>query len=281
MSKSIIYLFLLSFVVLSCEDVVEVDLKEAEKRITIDAFIETDHKPEVIISQTMAYNDQTRPELLKGAKITIFDNSTPPKSTQLHETEGKGYYTTTEDYFGEVGKVYTLNVEYKGITYSATDSLKRNSSVDTVFVKKNEDYEEFYSIFISADEPEGFGDCYRWVVYHNGKPLLHPFFMIATDDRFVDNNYVSRSQILNGVFADQAMGVSIADDDKIQVKQMSISQACLDYYLRLSTIGQQGLFSPPPANVPTNFSNGALGFFRASAVSWSDEVVAPYDISPK
>ena len=51
-------------------------------------------------------------------------------------------------------------------------------------------------------------------------------------------------------------------------------------YSQNTALGQQvfrgGLFDGPPANVPTNVSNGAMGYFSASSVTYS-ETIADYD----
>ncbi len=281
MNTKIIYSFLFTLIIVSCEDAIDVTLPETEKKIAIDAFIETDHKTEVVITETVAFDSPTDPGLLHGAEIIISDNSTPPKSAQLYEVEGKGYYTTNENYLGEIGKVYTLNIKYNGKTYTATDSLKRTGEMDSIFVKKNESYEKYYSVFVSGQELTGAGDNYRWVVYYNGKPLLHPYFIFAKSDQYIESKYIDRSQVLDGSFANETMGISIKDNDKIQVKLMSLSQTCLEHYWALETIGQQGPFAAPAANLPTNFDNGAIGLFRASATAWTEEVTAPYDPSIK
>lgn len=277
-----IFIFMLTFALFSCEDVVEVDLREADQRIVIEAQIETESRPLAIISSTLAYNNQARTAVIEGVEVWITDDEQPPNKVQLTEVNQKGYYTTTNDYFGKVGRVYTLEVMHDGEKYSATDSLKRLPEVENLEVVKNNETDEYYSVFVYAEEPAGMGDNYRWIVYYNGVPLLHPNFMAVTSDQLVDGNYIEKAQILNGQFAGFAMDTEIVDETKIQIKQLSISQDCLEYYMQLqeSTSGQ-GMFSPPPANVPTNFSNGALGFFRASAVAWSAEVTAPYAIADK
>lgn len=258
----------------ACEDVIEVELQNEASRIAIEAFIEDLSSPQVVVSRTKAYNDQTRTERVTNAVVRIQDNSVPPRSALLVAQDGA--YTTATPFLGEVGKVYTLSVEVDGRTYTASDSLKRNSPLDSIKVTRNFDTDKHYSVFIFAPEQAGMGDNYRWVVYLDDQPLLHPSFLAMAQDVLVDGSYIDRAQILNGQFAAFVMGTKIVDGSRVRVRQMSISQAYYRYLVQLQQVSQgQGLFSPPPANVPTNFDNGAVGFFRASSVAESADVVAP------
>lgn len=49
---------------------------------------------------------------------------------------------------------------------------------------------------------------------------------------------------------------------------LSLSKEAFDFYAAMASLaGQGGLFGRNPANLPTNISNGGVGFFSASAVS--------------
>lgn len=62
--------------------------------------------------------------------------------------------------------------------------------------------------------------------------------------------------------------------DVLQVSLLSLTREAYDFYAAMAAmVGQGGLFGRNPANLPTNISNGAVGFFSASAVSTRSLVI--------
>ena len=59
------------------------------------------------------------------------------------------------------------------------------------------------------------------------------------------------------------------EEVEIRLQMRSISKEKFEFYMAivLETDFSGSFFSGPPSNVPSNISNGALGFFSASAVT--------------
>ena len=79
----------------------------------------------------------------------------------------------------------------------------------------------------------------------------------VTDDRIVDGTY------LNGIWVLFLREDEVVVGDEVTLATISISE---DYYrylteARTELFPKNPLFSGPPANVRSNISNGALGYF--------------------
>ncbi|MEN9444600.1 MAG: hypothetical protein RIS47_1490 [Bacteroidota bacterium] len=271
-----LYIALFAAALSACEDVVTIPLDEGDKKYVIDAYIESEGSPQATISQTQAYNNQASPLRIENAIVSITDAKTPSITVQLDKQTSPGVYTTTSPFAGTQGHVYELRVQIGTEVFTARDTLKRITPIDAIKVEKNANTDTRLSIKIDQQEPAGLGDQYRWIWYANGQTQLHPGFYATADDMLVDGNYISNLTIFNAEYSYGSFEYEIPHGAAVRIKVLSLSRPVFLYYqqLQMGSYGQN-MFSPPPANAPGNIQGGALGFFRASAVSWSPETIYP------
>jgi hypothetical protein len=87
---------------------------------------------------------------------------------------------------------------------------------------------------------------------------------MVTEDKLYDGSYLDDNQIF----------IPFKKGDKLDVSLLSLSKEAYDFYAALGSLASQGGFmGRNPANLPTNISNGAVGFFSASAVSTKSIVI--------
>ncbi|MFM9908650.1 MAG: DUF4249 domain-containing protein [Chitinophagaceae bacterium] len=191
-----------------------------------------------------------------------------------------GYYQTTH-LIGIVGRTYYLKILYGGKEYTANETMPAVTSLDSVGVgikyslKEPRPYKVARLYFA---EPANELNYYLAPTSGGGGidedlRLYVPIFsqrqcFQATlfDDRLL-GNYV------NGVFVDETCAREQLASDLISewgnVYLLGLSKNNHDYikvlFDQLKSDG--GTYKPTPANPPTNLSNGALGYFGASAVS--------------
>ena len=131
-------------------------------------------------------------------------------------------------------------------------------------VREVEDISETDSIHIyetifSFQEIPGEGDAYYGVDYITGSTDKDTLFNGQfTNDEFVDGEYFEDIEIsdYNRLFK---LG------DKVVLDIFSIGFETSEYLLDVQTeVFRGGLFDPPPVNVRTNISGGALGYFIVS-----------------
>ncbi len=275
--------FLLSSILFtSCEDVINVKLSDENLNlIGVEASVTTTDKPTVFLYKTLKVNQDIAYPGISGAVVTLSDNATPVNQIILTEDAAKsGQYVVPDgkEYFGVAGREYTLTIKTEGVTLTAKDKLAKVEPIDSIQVVPSQRGEKrFLGVFTYGKEPKGLGNYYKWDIYVNDV-LLHDAIAIASDEH-VDGNYISKLEIFTDFYdTTKPEDRKLKLNDKIQVKQTSISEFDYKFYYQVQNQSSTGsLFSVPAANIPSNFtaSDGkpVLGVFTARDVSVSNQVV--------
>lgn len=270
MKKLIIFIPIIYLLINSCTEVIELDLDSAEKKsLVVEGYL-TDQKKihQVKLTRTSDYfvNQAANPEL--GAIVTISNEDT---IFNLIDVDNNGVYLTDKELAGVAGKTYLLNIQLSnGEVYTAESYLKPVSPMDSIkyeYRRSDDPFDEelYYHINIFVQEPYTKGDCYQWELYidgnHESDTLRNKNFV---SDEFVNGNYFANWSVY------QIEEEKIVNDTSlIKLQMLSISKEEYDFKwaIMLETDFSGGGFNGPPANIPTNISNGARGFFSTSAVT--------------
>lgn len=135
-----LYIILLSaFALTSCEEVIDLNLDTAPKKLVIDAALdwkkgETKAYPIVDISYTEPYFGETHSPAIDNAvvkivsgtqtySLTLWDGTSTITSDNLPELKGGSRYVFPAGITPELGKNYELIVELNGQTYTAKDKM--------------------------------------------------------------------------------------------------------------------------------------------------------------
>jgi len=135
-----LYIILLSaFALTSCEEVIDLNLDTAPKKLVIDAALdwkkgEAKAYPIVDISYTEAYFGETHSPAVNNAvvkivsgtqtySLTLWDGTSTITSDNLPELKGGSRYVFPAGITPELGKNYELIVELNGQTYTAKDKM--------------------------------------------------------------------------------------------------------------------------------------------------------------
>ena len=286
---SMVTFLLFSFLITSCEDVIEVKLSNEELNlIGVEASITTIDEPVVFLYQTLRVNqDMTYPGI-SGAEVVISDNATPSNQIVLIEsTEKKGFYRVPEnsEYLGVAGREYTLTIKTGGNTLVAKDQLSKVEPIDSIQVLPSQRGEKrFIGIFTYGQEPAGLGNFYKWDIYINDTLYNNAEHLSIASDEFVDGNKISKLEIFtdfHDINKPEEREVNL--NDTIVVKQTSISEFAYNFYFQMINQSSTGsLFSVPAANIKSNFTSSdgkpVLGIFTARDVSISNKVVVDQTI---
>ncbi|MEM1320154.1 MAG: DUF4249 domain-containing protein [Bacteroidota bacterium] len=280
----------------SCTDVIDVELQEGEVQLSVDAWINDKAETQVVrLRLSRPYFDTQSIDPVTGASVVITDNE--GSAFVFTDVNNDGDYTwepPNGQTFGEIGNSYTLAIETDGQRYTATSSMNRVVTIDSITQEFRDaelgDVEGIYAEFFARDF-EGLDDCYWIKTFKNGRFLNKPQELnIAYDAGFSAGAEVDGlifippirdaiNRIPDG--ADDAVDDSDvppwAPGDSIFVEIHSIpvdAFTFLEQARRQMTIGDAGIFAEPLANVPTNIINEdanstekALGYFCVSAVS--------------
>lgn len=289
--KNYIYLLLLAITIgfSSCEDVIDVKLSDENLNLTgVEASITTLDQPSVFLYKTLRVDEDIAYPGISGATVTVTDNATPASQiTLVEDPEKAGRYIvpTGKNYVGVTGREYTVTIVADGVTLTAKDKLSKVEPIDSIQVVPSQRGEKrFLGVFTYGKEPKGLGNYYKWDIYVNDT-LIHDADRLAVaSDEFVDGNYISKLEIFTDFYdTTKPEDRMLRLNDKIQVKQTSISEFAYNYYFQMinqSSTG--GLFSVPPANIKSNFTSSdgkpVLGLFTARDVSISNKVTVTQKI---
>ncbi|MEN8224101.1 MAG: DUF4249 family protein [Bacteroidota bacterium] len=241
--------------------------------IIVDGIITTESKEQYI---HIHYNKaELNGELvpLSGAEVIINNEDS---TWQLYEDPGEeGKYISAGVFAAQLGKSYSLLILYQEQIYSAQAAMVAGKTFPELIYKENENDDLYHISYVaSAFEEE---DPAMWEIlldwsevpgYENTDPnqakkrLL--FYTLTTLD-------------VSQIFAPLVEQVFFPAGTRIDQKRYSLSDEHADFIrsLLLETSWQGGVFPNDPANVLTNISEGALGFFGVCAVNSLSLTVAP------
>ncbi|MDN5203830.1 DUF4249 domain-containing protein [Fulvivirgaceae bacterium BMA10] len=249
---------------MACEELIDLKHGESETRLVVDGTITNGPGPYyVFLQQTKSFKTNDEPSPVTDAVVTIVDDL---DNQEVLEHIGKGVYEI-DDIQGAIGRTYSLNIEYNGKTYASEATLLPVSEIDETevnFRKETTELDEGYYVTIGMPlTSPGEISYYRWLVTENDSLYSGVDNFIITSDEFLADHISFELEY------------AFELDDKVAIEMHSLSEEAYNYYMALSELAESdgGLFSPSPVNPISNITNGALGLFRASAVSKVEVVI--------
>ncbi len=260
--KKILFISLILITLGSCTKIIELDLNDDENlKVVVDAQFSTfPTAHEIKLTQTANYFSGDAPLNLSGAIVTITDGINVYPFNEV----APGIYQTLPNVAAIPERNYTLNITHDGKTFTAQNYCDSVPELDSLvvepFIKPGETEIDHYKIKISTQEKPGFGDYYAWKIYVNGTLKTDTITELnSTDDAFFPDGFyfnlfeLTRRDDLNS-------------GDTVMVAQHAISKETYDTYfaILMQTAFRGSIFDTPPANVPTNLSEGAVGLFTVT-----------------
>jgi len=254
------------FVLVSCEEIMNVDFAgDSTKNLVVEGSITTDTMPQqVILSYTGDYFAISAQEMATNAIVYISDGTNIIPLRELKD----GVYNTEANVAGKVGKKYTLNIILPdGREYSASDSLEACAEIDSI--RQSPNYNSYmsgygYDVLFYGHEPQPTGNHYMYKLYINNTLYTDTITEVNfASDEFVNGSFVRDYQVFRIHEKDLKNEAS-----SVTLEMYSISKKYYEFLsaLMIETVWRGSPWDGPPANIPGNVSNGATGFFRASAV---------------
>ncbi len=270
--KKIQQLFLLMVGLLvwtSCEKDVILDLSDVEGQyVIVEANITDGEEIQwVKLSYSSSYYDVSRGRGITDATVQIESGDDIFVFKQWNSDTLPGYYYNTEIPQQLQEKVYELSIEVEGEKYTASSELMPVPSIDSLSIKINPFSElgftqdTIYDIFVHfRDLPAQ--ENYYLFNYAINDTLRTPR---PSDKALVSDENLEETVSL-AIF--NINREDIEDGDEITLEIRSISRENFDFYNIFFTqtdLSGNPFAGAPPANIPTNLSAGARGFFQVSA----------------
>ncbi|HOY32400.1 MAG TPA: DUF4249 family protein [Bacteroidales bacterium] len=263
MKKILPYLFLLTC--LSCEKKTEWPIQGMDSsRLVVDGMITNEIKAHSIRLTRTVNALNLPPDAVSGAGVIISDADS---SWFLMEQPGHaGVYTTKNSFSAKPGTRYTLLVTVDGVVYSAKTIMRPNTPLTLLRYVKNAN-DNLYRI--------------TWVAnpYNAVHPAMYEILLdwshvpgyagLPPDSCKAHLYYFSLPTIdVSQVFAPEMEKIYFPKGTKIIERKYSLNEEHVEFIRAMitETCWKGGLFESAPADVPTNISNDALGFFAACHV---------------
>ncbi|MDA9213670.1 DUF4249 domain-containing protein [Bacteroidia bacterium] len=294
--RNLIYLtafVFLAFSQISCEDIVEVDVEQKQKKLVVDAFIDNQLQTQTIrLTESIPFFDLpgTEPPVTT-ATVVLADTSTGKIFPFIHDS--MGYYRwNPNEMSGDtltVGSSYALFIIENGDTVVGITKLyptaDRIDSLRTVPTKGNGppfiDTGRYCEIF--AYDLPGIGNHYWLKTFRNDTLLSDINNLNIAQDMGNNSNgqdgdlfiYPVRFSQLNEFLR------PYVDGEKVRVEIHSISREAYYWFqLIVNESNNGGLFATPPVNIMSNLfyinqnpKRGIAGFFNVAAVNAAEITV--------
>jgi Domain of unknown function (DUF4249) len=299
--KQLLFFACVVLALASCTKEVKIDIPGYEEQLVVDGRIETDQPPLVILSKTKDIYAPTDLNaylngFVSGAIVTVSDGTTtvvldeicsdnlPPGTEEqaaalfgIPVEELANYHICAYTSFntaiwGQVGKTYSLTVQYEGKTYTSTTQILQPTALNSVYWKQDEDAPAGFGFsWAQLSDPAGQYDAYVWEVKRldigeDGTPKDNAFkttFAPVWDDDFIEGktfdfafeNPLNRNEDIPN---DQKWYYGIGDT--VVIKLSKIDSDVFEFlekkYLQLQTTGNP---FASPTMIPTNIVGGAQG----------------------
>jgi len=202
---------------------------------------------------------------INNAQVKITDGN---KFYNFELTATPGIFQSTDSISGEVGKKYTLIVEYNNKTYYASDSLVQSNPIVDFPINDIEQFDSHIEIDILVHN-FGYKNASIWKDVESTdeeENIIH--FDIKELNNLSIYNHVG--SIPQGIFPVGFTATILAgnENDSLELIKMSVSQTYYEYLLSQFNITEwsSGIFSTIPGNTKTNVSDGGTGYFYCTDV---------------
>lgn len=266
--KKLALLYLILVTIFNCEEVIDVEVDDAQSRLVIEASINwykntLGNEQSIKLSLTAPFFDQIIPPA-NNASVQITDTNN--NTFNFIEDSSTGIYLNN-DFIPAIGETYQLTIVYNGETFTASETLMSVSKID--FIEQNDeggftgDNIELKAFFTDPENEENF--------------YLSEFIANIPITPDLD---VYRDEFING---NQTFAFYTEEDlvsgDIVTIRNYGISENFYNYLFIL--LEQTDENSGDPFEVQptalrgncintTNPDNYPFGYFRASEV---DELI--------
>ena len=290
------YFILIAILFCSCERTINLKVNNQVPKLVVDASIENNNAPLVVLSTSLNYFSTITPQQLAAsfvhnAIITVGDSSKTVQLIENNYTDSSGFkfYYYTVDFThpsqiltGNFNTTYNLRIQLPDSSvYTSTTTIKTlRKTCDSLYWQTAPDNPDTTRciLFGLFHDPAGLGDYVRYFTKVNDEPF-YAGLPSAYDDQITDGtNYtfqIPRSYSLNATTKtnDQDRGF-YHRGDTIVFKLCNIDKATFNFW-RTWEFAYQSTGNPfsSPITVTGNISNNALGAFSGYAAQYRSIII--------
>ncbi|MBI9067658.1 MAG: DUF4249 family protein [Salinivirgaceae bacterium] len=242
----------------SCEEKTDWTLQESEAFIVVDAIISNEFKQQEVKVYWSNTEINQLPEPISGAEILLSDGLTIYEFTESPSSVGLYY---SNPFAVTIDKVYYLVINYNGFSDTARAIIGADYilpfSADTIIFQDS----LYKYIYADSDDPAMIEVYYDWS--HNTE-YCNSYGSCFASETFYTLNIIDVGQ----EFAPPKQEILFPIGTTITRRKYSLNSAHQEFIrsLLIETEWRGGIFDIEQGNVPTNFRNGARGWFGVCLV---------------
>lgn len=285
-------LFFLVLFLFSCEKGVTFELTEAAPKLVVEATIENDQPPIVILSKSLNYFSSISPDILaksfvRNAEIFISNGAFIHKLKEYSQPLGHGYtfyYHSIDSanlataFTGKLNNQYSLRIAWEGKEYTSTTRIPLiTKRIDSLFWRQapGSSPANKVALMVKATDPPGYGDYIRYFTKRNKEPF-YPAVHSVYDDQIIDGTSYE-VEVERGVDKSLELkeGYTFFDKgDTVVFKLCNIEKPVFEFWSTMEfSFSNVGNPFSSPTKVLGNISNGALGYFGGYASQYRSIII--------
>ena len=163
------YLFLISIILLSCQEEITLDLPQAEEKLVVEGAIEPGFPPYVILTRNQGYFESidinTYNDLfvndVDSVKVWYYNENGERESRILEQIPGLdslppiytdlSYFSIANNYeFSQEGETYYLEIKWNNEIITAETTIPEPTPLDCLWVEESETAEKDFKCIIRA-----------------------------------------------------------------------------------------------------------------------------------
>jgi len=239
-----------------CESIVDFpDVSQSHSYPVIEAMLTDQEEVQMVrVSHTVPLNDSASSKPTDNARVFV---SSDTGDTVFYQYTSNGLYTSLP-YRALPGRTYTLTVQTDSTVFQSSASLISMHGIDSLYCKNIPGQNNLiFNVYLNAGPVDASTTKYYQAnIFRNDTILTR-----STDIAIFNDKYLTS---LKGI----KLPYTYADNDKVLVEVLTLSEEMYAYYLALTT----NLFSISFSNMgyktnpPQMFNKPAFGYFQVSAV---------------
>jgi hypothetical protein len=246
---------------------------DAPGKLIVDAIITDEVKTHIVkLSYPVSELNQA-PKPVTGAGVLI---SNEDSTWQLAEyPPNSGLYCTAPSFFTRLQKNYTLLISVDGEIFTAKTTMTGGSPFRELQYARNEENNLYYVDWVANAFSTEKAAMWELLIDWSMVPGYEHLDSLDNHARLLF--YTLPTLDVSEVFAPRMQSVFFPSGTIITERRYSLTPEHAEFIreMLMETNWAGGLFTVAPANVGTNLSEGAFGFFGACAVTELSIIVTP------